>query len=113
MNKFNAQNKKRTIVDYHKLPVDLKEQLKLVNSDGLHDDIITYKDSKGHQISALRLETDDVVYMVRMSKELAFQIMDEDDDFNDDYSLKSGKMKKYIDKHGDIDYISEDKNNSK
>jgi len=105
MNKTNTPTKKRTIVDYHKLPMELKEQLKLVYSDGFHDDLITYKDSMGHRVTALRLETEQIIYMVRMSKELAYQIMDEDEDFDDEYRLKTTKKEHYMDKHADNDYL--------
>ena len=102
----NQQTKKRTIVDYHKLPVELKEQLKLMYSEGFHDELISYKDAKGQRISALRFETETVVYMVRMSKDLAYRIMDNDDDFDDDYSLKTEKKRNYLDKHADNDYLA-------
>ncbi|WP_075589823.1 hypothetical protein [Labilibacter marinus] len=99
------RSKKKSIIDYNKLPIDLKEQLKLMYSDGYHEELITYKDAQGQRISALRFETDTIIYMIRMSKELACEIMDDDDDFNDDYSLKSNKKIAYTDKHADNDYL--------
>ncbi|MCW3807905.1 hypothetical protein [Plebeiibacterium marinum] len=99
------QPKKRTLIDYYKLPKDLQEQLKLVYSQGFNEDLIVYKDASGKQISALRFETDTIVYMVKMSIDQAYKIMDDDSDFNDDYELKSSVKEDYMDKHSDADYL--------
>ncbi|MBR8535207.1 hypothetical protein KDU71_06525 [Carboxylicivirga sediminis] len=98
-------NKPKVIMDYQKLAEDLKEQLKLVYPDGFHDNIIWFNDSKGQRISALRFETDEKIYMLRMSAERALEIMDDDDDFGSDYKLKSDVQKEYADKHSDVDYL--------
>ncbi|WP_430812706.1 MULTISPECIES: hypothetical protein [unclassified Carboxylicivirga] len=100
-------SKPKVIMDYQKLAKDLKEQLKLVYPEGFHDNIIWFSDSKGHRISALRFETDEKVYMLRMSSEMAIEIMEDDDDFGDDFKLKSKVHKSYADKHSDVDYLSE------
>ncbi len=92
-------------MDYQKLSDDLQEQLKLVYPEGFHDNIIWFNDSKGQRISALRFETDDKIYMLRMSTEKAMEIMDDDDDFGSDYKLKSDVHKSYADKHSDVDYL--------
>lgn len=105
MENKKQDSKKRTLIDYDKLSIELKEQLKLLYSDGFHDDLITFNDAKGQKVSALRFETDSIVYMVRMSKELAYKIMDEDDDFDDNYALKNNKKTDYLDKHADNDYL--------
>ena len=85
------KSKLRVIQDYEKLGLEIKEQIKLV-------------------YSALPFETFDKIYMVRMSKILADQIIDDDDDYDDDGNLKIGIKDKYEDKHSDVEYLSENDN---
>ncbi len=99
-------------MDYQKLSEELREQLKLVYPEGFHDNIIWFNDSKGQRISALRFETDEKVFMLRMSTELAMEIMDDDDDFGSDYRLKSSVHKSYADKHSDVDYLPDNFNDN-
>jgi len=105
-------SKPKVIMDYHKLPIDLKEQLKLVYPDGYHEYLIWFNDKHGQRISALRFETDEKIYMLRMSVEMALEIMDEDDDFDNNFNLKPMAQKEYADKHGEVEYLSENENYS-
>jgi hypothetical protein len=105
-----AKEKLRVIQDYDKLSTELKEQVKLVYPDGFSDYLIQFINSKGQQISALRFETDEKIYMLRMSKKMAIQIMDEDEDYDDDYNLREDIKEVYEEKHGDVDYLSDNEN---
>ncbi|WP_430816310.1 hypothetical protein [Carboxylicivirga sp. RSCT41] len=105
-------SKPKVIMDYHKLPIVLKEQLKLVYPDGFHEYLIWFNDNIGQRISALRFETDERVYLLRMSVDMALEIMDEDDDFDSDYNLKPKVQETYASKHGEVEYLSENENYS-
>lgn len=103
-------NKPKVIIDYYKLSKDLQEQVKLVYPDGFIDNLIHFKNSKGQEVSALRFETDEKIYMLRMSTQMAFQIIDDDDDYDDDHNLKGVVKETYEEKHGDVDYLADNEN---
>ncbi|MCU4155506.1 hypothetical protein J1N10_05930 [Carboxylicivirga sp. A043] len=105
-------SKPKVIMDYHKLPTVLKEQLKLVYPDGFHEYLIWFNDKQGQRISALRFETDEKVYMLRMSVDMALEIMDEDDDFDSNFNLKPKVQEEYANKHSDVEYLSDNENYS-
>ncbi len=103
-------NKLRIIQDYEKLSTEIKEQIKLVFPEGYSDHLIEFKNSKGETVSALPFETDEKIYMVRMSVKKAMLIIEEDSDFDDDGILKDHIKEKYEDEHSDIEYLSENEN---
>jgi hypothetical protein len=105
-----TKEKVRVIQDYDKLSPDLKEQVKLVYPDGFSEYLIQFTNGKGQQISALRFETDEKIYMLRMSENMAIQIMEEDDDFDDEFNLKDDIKEVYEEKHSDVDYLSDNEN---
>lgn len=104
------QNKVRVIQDYEKLDDALKEQVKLVYPDGFQEYIIQFTNSKGEMVSALRFETDEKIYMLRMSAKMANQIMEDDDDYDDDFNLKSDVREIYEEKHSDVEYLADNEN---
>lgn len=103
-------NKLRIVQDYDKLNNELQEQVKLVYPEGFSDYLIEFTNGKGEMISALRFETDEKIYLLRMSLKMAEKIMDEDDDFDDDYNLKSEVKDSYEEKHADVEYLAENEN---
>ena len=106
------KNKLRVVKDYDKLDKDLKEQIKLVYPDGYSEHIIEFTNHKGEIVHALRFETDDKIYLVRMTIEKALQLIENDDDYDDDGILKEAMKEKYADKHAEIDYLKENDNYS-
>lgn len=83
-----ANSKPRIAKDYEKLSEDLINQIKLEYPYGFEDNLISYKDAKGNKISALPFETEEVYYLVRMTRAEAQQIIEEDDDYDDDGNLR-------------------------
>lgn len=81
-------NKPRIVKDYDKLPMDIQGQIKLNYPQGFAGNLITYIDAKGKVVSALPYETDDRYYLVRMTLEEAYDIVENDDDFDDDGILR-------------------------
>ena len=81
-------DKIRVVVDYDKLKEELVEQIKLVYPTGFSEHLISFTNGKGEKVSALRFETFEKIYLVRMSSKLAEQIVEEDADYDDDGNLK-------------------------
>lgn len=103
--------KKRVIVDYNTLPDSVLEIMANKYPDGYDNDIIKFPNAKGELISAVRVETDEIIYLVKVSKQLEqmvedFEIDDEDDD--DDHDDMIGQVikgtiipKEILDESGD------------
>lgn len=79
---------KRIIVDYNKLNTEILDLLIETYPDGYDDnDIISFRNTKGEQIEAVEIRTDDTIYLVKIGKKLQQAIKEyEEDNFNDDYS---------------------------
>jgi hypothetical protein len=105
-----ATDKTRTVVDYEKLSDELVEQLKLVYPDGFSEHLISFNNTQGETVSALRFETFEKIYLIRMSKKLAKQIIEEDEDYDDDGVLKEDIREQYEEDHSDVDYLTENEN---
>ncbi len=103
-------NKLRVIQDYEKLSNEIKEQIKLVYPEGYSQFLIEFKNKKGETVCALPFETDEKIYMVRMSIKKAKQIIQEDSDYDDEGTLKEHIKEKYEDEYSDIEYLSENEN---
>ena len=103
-------NKLRVIQDYEKLTNELKEQIKLVYPEGFSQHLIAINNSKGEKVSALRFETFEKIYLIRMSTQKAVQIVEDDSDFDDEGNLKAYIKDKYEDEYSDIEYLSENEN---
>ncbi len=102
--------KLRVIQDYNKLSKDLQEQVKLVYPEGFSENLIYFKNSKGQNITALRFETDEKIYLLRMSVQMAFQIMEDDSDYDDDHNLKTNVKEIYEERHADVEYLADNEN---
>jgi hypothetical protein len=86
-------NKIRLVKDYDKLSPELQGQIKMAYPQGFAGHLITYIDAKGKVVSALPYEVDDYYYLVRMTLEEAYDIIENDKDYDvegilrDDFSL--------------------------
>ena len=103
-------NKLRVIQDYEKLSNEIKEQIKLVYPEGYSQYLIEFKNKNRETVCALPFETDEKIYMIRMSSKKAKQIIQEDSDYDDDGILKEHIKEKYEDEYSDIDYLTENEN---
>lgn len=103
-------DKTRVVVDYEKLDDALIEQIKLVYPYGFSQHLVSFNNSKGEKVSALRFETFEKIYLIRMSTKLAEQIIEDDDDFDEDGNLREEVREKYEEEHSDVDYLSENEN---
>ncbi|MBN1252085.1 MAG: hypothetical protein JXR51_11355 [Bacteroidales bacterium] len=98
-------NKIRIIKDFDKLDSEIQEQIKLFYPEGFSEHLIQFTNKNGEFVSALPFETEDKIYMVRMSVKKAMQIIDDDVDYDDDGVLKDDTREKYEDKYPDLDSI--------
>lgn len=103
-------NKLRVIKDFDKVDLDIQEQVKLVYPEGFSQHLIEFKNKDGETVSALPFETDDKVYLLRMSVRRAKQIIEDDEDYDDEGNLKEYIKEKYEDEHADIEYLSDNEN---
>ncbi len=102
-----GKNKIRVIQDYEKLSNELKEQVKLVYPNGYHNHLVEYTTPKGERIKTLRFETDEKIYLIRMSFQKAKAIIEQDDDFDEEGLLKMDIREKYEEEYSDLEYLSD------
>lgn len=107
---MDNQNKLRVTQEYEKLSDELKEQIKLVYPEGYSQHIFTFTNKDGGRTSALRFETDEKIYLIRMSIAEAEELIADDDDYDDDGNLRDDVRDDYEDKHSDADYLSDNEN---
>ncbi len=99
--------KSKVITDYNELRKGLKEQLKLQYPYGFAENLINFINEEGQTVSALRFETEEEIYLLRMTPQMALQLIEEDDDYDDNYQLKYSVKKEYEEKHGEIELFDE------
>ena len=80
---------KRVIVDYAKLTTDILDLLVERYPDGYdHSDIISFKNSKGETVKAVEVNTEDTLFLVKISSQLQQTMEDhetDDEDSNDTF----------------------------
>ncbi len=103
-------NKLRVIQDFEKVSTEIQEQIKLVYPEGYSQHLVEYIDKENKTVYALPFETDEKIYMIRMSYKKAKQLIKDDSDYDDDGILKDDIKEKYEDEHSDVDYLSENEN---
>lgn len=107
---MDSQNKLRITQEYSKLSDELQEQIKLVYPEGYSQHIFTYTNKDGIKTSALRFETDEKIYLIRMSLAEARTLVEDDDDYDDDGNLRDDVRDDYEDKYSEVDYLSDNEN---
>jgi len=95
--------KSRVFTTFEKLTEELQEKIKLEYPSGFSEELISFYDKDGVRISALRFETDEKIYLVKMSVETAERIVEEDTDYDDDGNLKEEVKDDYEEKHSEED----------
>ncbi len=98
-------NKLRVTQEYERLSEELKEQIKLVYPYGFSRHLITFKNREGKNIKGLRFETDEKIYLIRMTVVEAQNIILRDDDYDDEGNLKDDVKEEYEDKYADVEYL--------
>jgi hypothetical protein len=102
-----STNKLRVIQDFEKLSKEIQEQIKLTYPEGFSQHLIQFTNKEGRLVSALPFETDEKIYLVRMTTQEALDIILDDDDYNDDGMLKVASKEQFADKYAELDYMSD------
>lgn len=63
-------DKKRRIVDYSNVPEDILNKMGDLYPNGYERDVIKFPNAKGELISAVRVETDDTIFLIKVSSQL-------------------------------------------
>lgn len=82
-------DKKRIVKDYELLPEAIIERVKVEYPYGFEENLLTFTNREGKKVSALPFETEDIYYLIRMTILEARQIIEDDDDYDDDGTLRS------------------------
>ncbi|GET31956.1 hypothetical protein PbJCM13498_08190 [Prolixibacter bellariivorans] len=99
--------KPRVVKDYDKLPSDTQNQIKLQYPFGFADHLVTYTNSRKEIVSALPFEAEDYYYLVRMTREEAHEIIENDDDYDDDGTLRDDFEMEGLETGEDVDEIED------
>lgn len=77
--------KKRIVTNYNSLPLELQEELKKLHPTGFTDSMIRIDKPSGDFFYAVRLETSDISYLVKIDVKIDDQVEEEEDkDYFDD-----------------------------
>jgi len=101
-------SKPRVVKDYEKLDVAIQEQIKLAYPLGFQRKLIKFTNQEGKLVSALPFETEEKYYLIRMTLQEAKDLIEEDDDYDDDGTLKDSVKEEYEDKYDDLEMEDED-----
>jgi len=100
---MNSQDKPRVVTSFEKIGTDLQEQIKLEYPYGFSQHLISFNNKEGERQSALRFETEEKIYLIKMTKIIAEQIIDDDDDYDDDGNLTDDAKEEYEEKYDSDD----------
>ncbi|WP_372642221.1 hypothetical protein [Ancylomarina sp.] len=100
--------KPKVIQNYEKLSKDIQEQIKLYYLEGFSEHLIEFTNPKGELVTALPFETEDKIYMIRMTVRRALELIDQDSDFDDDGVLLSSRRERYEEKYAEVEEFDED-----
>lgn len=76
--------KKRSIVSYDKLTIEQKKDILKSFPDGYGSSMTTIQTPAGETLDALIWETEDTIFLVKISKTMTRALDDDDDDEDDD-----------------------------
>lgn len=88
-------NKPRVVKKYEKLDKGVKQLIKLNYPEGFEEHLIKFKNKEGNIVSALPFETDDHYYLVKMTITQAQEIIEDDDDYDEEGSLRAEIKEEY------------------
>ena len=101
--------KKRSIISYDKLTIDQKKQILRDFPDGYGNHLTTIMTATGEAQDALIWETDEIIYLVKITKAMARPILEDDDDDDfDDLEIEKLAEIKDEDKDEDVDDDTDD-----
>ncbi|HKK37819.1 MAG TPA: hypothetical protein VJ949_00200 [Cryomorphaceae bacterium] len=105
-------SKPRIITSFEKIAPAIQEQIKLSYPYGFSEELIHFNNKDGDRVSALRFETDERIYLIKMSQARAEELIDEDEDYDDEGNLKQDVKSDFEDKYSDLDYMPDSEEDS-
>lgn len=100
-------SKPKVIKDYDKLSDEILEQVKLVYPQGYRKHLIEFTGIDGKKRKGLPFETEEKIYLIRMTLEEAIYVIAEDDDYDENGKLRTKVQARLSDKYDDEDYLDE------
>lgn len=107
-----TDSKPRIITSFEKIDAATQEQIKLTYPYGFSEELIHFNNKDGDRISALRFETDERIYLIKMSQARAEELIEEDEDYDDEGNLKQNVKSDFEDKYSDLDYMPDSEEDS-
>ena len=101
-------NKPKVIQNFEKLSTEIQEQIKLYYFEGFSEHLIEFTSPEGKLITVLPFETEDEIYMVRMTLRKAMQLVDHDTDYDEDGVLLRSRRERYEEKYAEVEEFDED-----
>ncbi len=80
--------KKRIVKDYENLPEEVVAQIKMSYPSGFADNLISFTNKEGKRVSALPFDTPEIYYLIRMTITEAHQIIEDDEDYDNEGTLR-------------------------
>lgn len=99
---MSTPNKPRVVTAYEKLDTSIQQQIKLEYPEGFSQHLISFINKDGEKVSALRFETEEKIYLIKMSVVMAEQIIEDDDDYDEDGNLTDDAREEYEDDDDDM-----------
>lgn len=103
--------KKRAIVSYDKLTAEQKRELYKSFPDGYGTNMTQIKTPDGETMEALIWETDEIIYLVKITRTMTSSLDDDDDDEDEDLDdlIKPDDIEEEVDDEDeDVEDIIED-----
>jgi len=94
---MNTPNKPRVVTVFEKLDDSIQHQIKLEYPEGFSQHLISFMNKDGEKVSALRFETEEKIYLIKMSIIMAEQLIEDDEDYDDDGNLTDDAREEYED----------------
>lgn len=98
---MNVPNKPRIVTAFEKLDAAIQHQIKLEYPEGFSQHLISFVNKDGVKVSALRFETEEKIYLIKMSIIMAEQLIEDDEDYDDDGNLTDDAREEYEDEELD------------
>ena len=76
---MSTPNKPRVVTAFEKLDKAIQQQIKLEYPEGFSQHLIKFTNREGEIVSALRYESEEKIYLVKMSVMLAEQLIEDDE----------------------------------
>jgi len=98
---MSIPNKPRVVTVFEKLDTSIQHQIKLEYPEGFSQHLISFVNKDGVKVSALRFESDKKIYLIKMSRIMAEQLVEEDEDYDEEGNLTEDARDEYEDEEVD------------